>query len=116
MKEIKSELKKIGIIFIIAYIFFQIHYYKESPLVVLRLLLAHFYLFIIPGYCLMLYYFKKIEFIYRFFIGVGLGYALQSLLAFFITLIFNLNLKTYYLVTPIILIIIGIYLARKELK
>ncbi len=115
MKQLVDELKKIGILFIVAYAFFQIHYYKESPFTIVRLLVAHFYLFIIPGYCLMLYYLKKIEFPYRVFIGVGLGYALQGILSFLITFLFKINLRSYYLFIPLIIIIIGVYLARKEI-
>lgn len=113
--ELKKEIKTIGMIFVIAYVFFQIHYFKESPINVLRLVFAHFYLFILPGYSLMLYYFNKIQFAYRFFIGLMLGYGTVSMLSYFITLIFHINLKEYYLFVPIALVFIGYNLAKKEL-
>ena len=116
MEKVKKELKIIGIIFIIAYIFFQIHYYKENIFTVIRLIIAHFYLFVIPGYFLMLPYIKKISFAYRLFIGAGLGYGAQSLISFMITLVFHMNMKTYYLITPLIFIFIGMYFSRKVIK
>ncbi len=116
MEEVKKEFKKIAIIFAVVYLFFQLHYSKENPFTVFRLVLAHFYLFILPGYFLLLAYIKKIKFEYRLFIGAGLGYALQSYLGFFITLVFHINMKAYYLITPLVIIAVGMYLSRKEIK
>ncbi len=104
---ILSELKVILIAFILFYAFFQIHYYKENVFVVLKTVIAHFYLFIIPGYSLCWIFYDKIDRIERFILGIGLGYGLQPFLLYLINSITKVNIGGYYLYVSGGLIIIG---------
>lgn len=107
------ELKIIGITFILFYAFFQIHYYKESIFVVLRMVIAHFYLFIIPGYSLCLIFYDKINRIERLILGVGVGYGLQPFLLYLINAIIKVNIGEYYLYISGAMILLGTYLFNR---
>ncbi|MBN1645266.1 hypothetical protein JW851_04510 [Candidatus Woesearchaeota archaeon] len=107
-KAILNELKVIIIAFILFYLFFQIHYYKENIFLVLKMAIAHFYLFIIPGYSICLLFYGKIGQIERLIIGTGSGYGLQSFLLYFINMTIKVKIKEYYLYVSAILIIIGV--------
>lgn len=107
-KAILKEFKVIVIAFILFYLFFQIHYYKENVFLVLKMVVAHFYLFIIPGYSICLLFYGKIGQIERLIIGVGIGYGLQPFLLYFINMIIKVKIAEYYIYVSALLIIIGI--------
>jgi len=113
--EWKNELKKIIFFVVIFFAALKAYYWKESLFVVIKLWFAHLYMFILPGYALMLCYRKKIEFIYRLFIGTGLGFALQGLLTYLPSYIFNINILSIYKFTPLIIYAAaGLLLWRKK--
>jgi len=117
MKEILTkELKFLAIVFAIVYIFFQIHYFKENILVVLNTVVAHFYLFILPGYSLALIFYGKINNIERLIIGVGLGYGLQPFLLYAINFVVKINIMKYNMLVSGLLILLGLYMFNKKLK
>jgi len=103
-----KELKYLVLIFIVMLVFFKLHYNKESMVILIKLAIAHFYLFIIPGYALMLYYFDELEFFERFFIGLGIGYGVQPVLLYLINVVIEVNVLRYNKVISLIMILIGI--------
>lgn len=105
--KIKKELLRIGLIFIIALIIFEIAFYKENLVALLRTVLSIFWLFILPGYFIMLYWYDKLEFIERFLIGIALAAGLIDILSYYIGLI-GLNIKYHTILLPLILILLGI--------
>lgn len=113
-KSLLNDFKIIAIAFIVMYIFFQIHYYKESPLVLLKTVLAHFYLFIIPGYSVCLVFNDKMNQIERLIIGAGIGYGLQTFLLYLINFIIRRNIMNYNLYVSGALILLGIALFYKK--
>jgi hypothetical protein len=116
-EQLVSELKHLGLILLVMFIFFKLHYNKESIGVLVKLALAHFFLFIVPGYCLMLYYFERLDFFERFFIGLGLGYGVQPLILYTINVIIEVNILQYNKIVSIGMIILGIglfYVRNKE--
>ena len=110
IKELLKEFNIILILFVIFYLFFQIHYFKESPVVVLKMTIAHFYLFIVPGYALMLFLSEKLNKIVRLIIGLGIGYGVQPLLLYSINIITKTNIMKYNLYLSGLLIILGLVL------
>ena len=110
-----GDCKKLLIIAVIVLIFFKVHYYKESIIMLLNLLVSHFYLFILPGYALMLYYIDKLEFSERFVIGLGIGYGVQPLLLYLINTVIEVNILKYNIFVSGAMIIIGILLAKKKI-
>lgn len=107
-KIIFDEVKILLIAFIIFYAFFQIHYYKESVFVVLKTVIAHFYLFIIPGYSLCWIFYGQIDRIERLILGTGVGYGLQPFLVYLINSIIKVNIGEYYLYVSAAMILLGI--------
>lgn len=115
-EELKNEFKKLGLVLIAMYLFLQVWYHKENPFVVARLVLAHAYLFIIPGFSLLLYLKDEISFTSRFLIGIALGYSASLLLTIYINLAVRTNISSYYWISPILLTILGVYLFIKQNK
>ncbi len=111
-----KELQYLALIFLLLLVIFKIHYYKESISVMLNLTFSHFYLFIIPGYCLMLYYFDKLEFYQRFAIGLGLGYGVQPLTLYLINVTTEVNILKYNYYISGTMIIIGVILGYWKMK
>ena len=108
-KELHSELKKFGWFVVVFYLFFQIWYFKDSPINVLKIVFAQLYLFILPGFMLMLYYRNKIEFMHRLIMGIALGYSASIILTIFIAVVIKINIVYYYWISPLIIIILGLY-------
>ena len=102
-----KELKYVGLLFIIAIIIFKIAFFKESFIILIRNVLSLFWLFVLPGYFLMLYWKEKLEFIERFIIGIVLSAAIIGIFSYYLGLI-GLNIKYHTIVLPLILILIGV--------
>jgi len=112
--QIKNELIIIGIIFLIIVVGFKILFSKESFGIVIRTVFSIFWLFVLPGYAVMLYWKEKLKFYERFIIGIGVGTALIGLLSYYLGLI-GLHIKYHYITLPVALILIGaiIYFRKK---
>ena len=104
-----SELKALIAAFLAFFIFLKLHYYAESAGALLKTTAAHFYLFILPGYSLMLAAYDKYERLERMILGIGLGYGVPTFLAYAVNVIFKKNMMTYYWIIPIIVIAAGTY-------
>ncbi|MBN2421475.1 hypothetical protein JXB27_04315 [Candidatus Woesearchaeota archaeon] len=113
-KIILDELKMLGIALLLFYAFFQIHYHKENFFVVLKMVFAHFYLFIIPGYSLSLIFYEKINKIERLIIGVGIGYGLQPFLLYLINAIVKVNIMKYNVFVSAAMILLGLWLFNRS--
>ena len=107
---IKEESKYIGILFVIGLIIFKIIYFKESFVVLLKIVASLFWLFAIPGYFAMLYWKEKLEFAERFVIGVLLSAAVIGIFSYYIGLI-GLNIKYHTFVLPILIMAVGLVAA-----
>jgi hypothetical protein len=101
---IKKEGFYLFLFLLLFYLVLQIIYYHEF---VFKLFLAYAYLYILPGYALMLYFYDKLDFVYRAIISIGLGFAVQNLLVYSIITLFNLKFQLFYKYTPMIIILVG---------
>jgi len=110
----KEEFIKFSIVIIGVFIFFKIFYFNESLIIVTKIIVAQTYLFILPGFVIMLYFQDKINFIYRFLISVGLGYSLNLLITYYINIIIKVNIGRFYWITPLIILISGIILLLRK--
>ena len=110
---IKKELWNIGLALLIGLIIFKIVFFNENLLVVLRLVLSLFWLFVIPGYFLMLYWRENLEFIERLVIGVALSAGIIGVSSYYIGL-FGLNVKYHAYILPLIIILIGFTAAARK--
>lgn len=106
---IRKESLYVGILFLIVLALLKIIYYKDSFIVSLRFTLSLFWLFVLPGYALMLYWKEKLDFAERAVIGIALSAAVIGILSYYIGLM-GLNIKYHGILLPAILILIGIAL------
>ncbi|MEM3127109.1 MAG: hypothetical protein QW331_03520 [Candidatus Woesearchaeota archaeon] len=112
-EKIVSELKQIGLIFVGMIIVFQIVFYNENILTNIRTVFAFFWLFIMPGYFIMLRWHEDIDFLLRFGIGTALGFSLMGILSYYLAML-GLNFYIQSIVLPIALSIGGFLIYRKN--
>ncbi|MBI2135433.1 hypothetical protein HYU09_05565 [Candidatus Woesearchaeota archaeon] len=101
---VKREFRYIGILFLLSMIIFKIAFFRENFFVLLRSVLSLFWLFVLPGYFIMLYWRENLEFIERFIAGIVLSAAVIGIFSYYIGLL-GLNIRYH---APLILIFIGI--------
>ena len=104
---LKKEMKYTCILFLLSVIIFKIAFYRENLIILLRNVLALFWLFVLPGYFMMLYWNERLEFLERFIVGIALSAAIIGILSYYIGLM-GLNIKYHIFVLPLALILIGI--------
>jgi len=110
---VRKEMQYIGILFILVLIAFKIAFFKENFIVLLRNVLSLFWLFVLPGYFLMLYWHEKINFLERFVVGIVISAAVIGILSYYLGLL-GLNIKFHIVLLPLVLIIIGIVFSLKK--
>ena len=103
----KKEFQRIGILFLIIFIMFKIIYYKDSFLASLRFAASLFWMFVFSGYFIMFYWNKKLDFMERLIIGIGLSAAVIGISSYYIGLI-GLNISYHGVLLPLIMIVIGL--------
>jgi len=110
-----KEFQYVGFLFLVALIAFKIAFFKENLIVLFRNVLSLFWLFVLPGYFLMLYWKEKLEFVERFIIGIALAAAIIGIFSYYLGLI-GLNIKYHTIVLPLILILFGIIINFRKTK
>ena len=105
--KIKKEAPYLGMVLIVLIILFKAVFFKESFLTVLRTAFSIFWLWILPGYAIMLYW-QNLSFLERAVAGTAVGMAVSGIGGYYLGLI-GLNLKFHAALLPIL--IIGITLA-----
>lgn len=108
-----KELKYLGILFLLALIAFKIAFFRENSIVLLRSVVAIFWLFVIPGYFIMLYWKNKLDFVERAVIGIGVSAAIIGILSYYISLA-GLNLRFHAILLPLIIIFIGVIINLRK--
>ena len=104
---IKNEALYIGLLFLLGLVIFKIAFFKESFIVVVRNVLSLFWLFALPGYCIMLYWNDKLGFVERLLIGIFVSAAITGVFSYYFGLL-GLNIKYHYLLFPLIIMPLGI--------
>jgi hypothetical protein len=116
-KEIFSTIKKesayMGILFLIVLVAFKIAFYKESFIVLLRMVFSLFWLFALPGYFVMLYWEEKLGFLERFIIGIGISAAIIGILSYYIGLI-GIDVKYHAFILPMLMIAAGFFASANK--
>ncbi len=112
---LKNEYVQLGIILVVAILAFKIAFYKDSFVNVLKLVLSFFWLFIIPGYCLMLYWKQDLELLERVFLGALLAGAVIGIASYYFGLA-GLHIAYHAHMLPIILIGIGLFFGLRRKK
>ncbi len=110
--ELKNELKLLAAAFVAVIIILKIAYYKESLLVVVRTAAALFWLFMLPGYAMMLYWREKLGFVERIIAGTAAAMAASGIAGYYLGLI-GLKLQNQTLILPAAIVIVSFALAAK---
>ena len=113
IEKIKEEATYIGLLFITVLIILKIVFYKENMLILLRTTLALFWMFVLPGFCLMYYWYEKVRFLERFLIGSVLGGAIIGICSYYLGLL-GLNIKYSGVILPIVMISIAAIILWKK--
>ncbi len=114
ISKVKTELGYIIIIFITVSIISKIAFSQEEMLTVIRVTSAFFWLFVLPGFCLMFYWQDKLGFIERFIAGSVLGAASVVISSNYLGLI-GVHIKYHGIILPFVMITISVFwVARKE--
>ena len=109
------ESKYIGMLFLLALVIFKIAFYKENFIVLLRNVLSLFWLFVLPGYFIMLYWKENLEFIERVIVGIGVAAAIIGISGYYTSLA-GINLKFHAIILPLLIIVIGVVINVKKSK
>ena len=99
---LKKEGKIMLMVLAALLIVFKIVFYNESLLVVGRTVLGFFWLFILPGYALMLFWRGRLDFLERLFLGTTTAIALISLASYYLTLNGLINIHWQWIVLPLV--------------
>lgn len=111
---LRKEMQYIGLMFLLAMLIFKIVFFNENLVVLLRTILSLFWLFVLPGYCVLLYWKDKLEFIERLIIGVIISAGIIGVFSYHIGLI-GLNVKYHTFLLPLAIILIGLILGKNQL-
>lgn len=109
LKSLKSDVARLGIGLLLILIALQIVFYKESLGTIIKIALALYYLYIIPGFCVMLYWQHRLDFIERFIVGTMAGLGLIAILSYF-TGMFGISIIYHNYIFPPIIIVVGLAL------
>ncbi|MBS3097344.1 hypothetical protein J4209_00960 [Candidatus Woesearchaeota archaeon] len=113
IEKIKKESINLLILLVIAIVIFKIVFFKEIFLVIIRTVLAFFWMFIIPGFALMYYWHEKLSFLERFAIGAALSGAVIGLSSYYFGLL-GLNIKYHGILLPSLSLIVGVIIIWKK--
>ena len=113
VENIVNDLKGLLIALIVLLVIFKIVFYKESLLVIVKLILSMFWLFIIPGFFWLWLWQRDMDFLERLVTGTALGIATTSVISYFFGLA-GVPLMLYLLLIPALqLLVIAVLLYQK---
>lgn len=114
-KWLYREMGYLLLIFLYAIILLKITFYKEAFSFILTFTAKLFYLFMLPGYVLLLYKKEKVDFAIRLVIGISINLGLLLILSYYLGII-GFHIKYHSLIIPLLLTMIGIVLCRYRKK
>jgi len=110
---IRKELNKLLIIFITLIALLKISMYNENLSILFRVVISLFYLFIIPGYCIMYYWREKLDILVRIIIGSMMMVAIIGTISYLFGF-FGFNVNYHWIAIPLPIILIFVYLVYKK--
>lgn len=108
---VKGDLKWIGALFLLSLAIFKIVYFKENLAVLFRYVTSLFWLFVLPGYFVMLYWKEKLDLAERIIIGAASSAAIIGVSSYYFGLM-GLNIKYHGIFMPIAIIILMLLLLK----
>lgn len=106
-----------SLFFILLYLFllFKLTFYKESFSFIFLFIVKLFYLFVLPGYFLLLYKKEKICFSIRLISGMVLNVGILLILSYYLGIL-GIHIKYHAVILPSLVIGIGLLLYRYKEK
>jgi len=106
-KDYMNDIKSFGLFLLIVFVILKLVYFKESIFVILKLIFAYLYLYLLPGY-LFLFPYKQIKFSHKLVLGFGVGLGLTNLIIYLLSFFFSMSIYTTIYLVPAVLIILGL--------
>ena len=110
--KIKQELICILAIFILFLIVFSILFNKGNFTLTLRFIAVFFWLFALPGFFIMYYWHKNLDFIERLVIGTSLGFAIIGAIGYNFGL-FSIKMSIQGIILPLLSFGLAFFLVLK---
>src|SRR3989344_2798359 len=83
-QQLKTEFAIITGIFLLSFIAFKIAFMPESAFVILKAVFAFFWIFILPGYFIMLYWLDELKLHERMIIGIAASASAIGLSSYYL--------------------------------
>lgn len=112
---LKKEMIYMAVLVLLEIIILKIIFNKESLLVVVKLALSLFWLFILPGFMIMYLFAERLNFLERIIAGTALGMAFYGVLGYNLGVL-GLPMKYQIWILPLLGISIGIIALIKNKK
>ena len=107
--DVVKELRSVGVYFVIVLMILQVIYFKSSIVTTLRVALSFFWLFVVPGLCVLFYWRKQLVFVERALISIPIGVAILGVTSYFLGL-GGLHVKYHgYLVPGVVVVVTVAY-------
>jgi|SRR3989344_842843 len=111
----KNELLLLLAVLGLIVIAIKIAYYKESLMVVLRTAATLFWLFILPGYAITVYWRQKLDFLERIVIGTVAALAVTGIISYYLGLL-GLKIQNQTVLLPLGIIAVSSLAALKSVE
>lgn len=105
----RREAILLSILFLFILIAFKIAFYYEG-IGIVRMVLALFWLFVLPGYALTFSWKEKLSFVERVVVGSALSAGIIGIFSYYFGLI-GIHIQHHYLLLPFLLVVGGIALS-----
>ena len=102
LAELKNEMLLLLLILAVMVVIVKIAYYREGFISVIRTAASLYWLFVLPGYSLMLYWRKNLGFTERIIMGTVASMALSGLLSYYLGLV-GLKIQNQTILLPLVI-------------
>ncbi|MBW2974426.1 hypothetical protein KY366_01795 [Candidatus Woesearchaeota archaeon] len=115
IQQLKKEGIIIGELFLIFLVIFKFLFLKSSFILVFRTVFSIFWLYLIPGFCLMYYFVEKMDIVERMIIGTIFGFAVSSLFGYNLGLM-GIKVGVQVLLIPVSALVVSAFIIYRKSK
>ena len=103
------------ILFVGVFIVFQLAFYHENFLIVLRTVAALFWFFLLPGFGIMYYWQEQVSLVERMIIGIIVSISITAITAYYLNVL-EIHVKYYPELIPAGTLIVASILIWRKIK
>ncbi|HLC65146.1 MAG TPA: hypothetical protein VJI46_03425 [Candidatus Nanoarchaeia archaeon] len=115
LKKLKQEGVYLLIAVIACIVLMKIAFYNESTVNVAGIVLSFFFVFVLPGFAILIYWHEKLDFLERIIAGTVLGIAVIGISSYYLGIL-GWNVNGQHVALPLLVIILALGLSWKRLK